>query len=82
MYTLKLTEADFDTINFVGGRYEWSLWLMHNCEPGVNELQEHQAWDFHEAAAEDAKGGHSYFPMLDNYSDLYEKLQNFLDGIV
>lgn len=80
-YQLELTDADIDTIAFVGGRYEWSDALRH-LEPGVNELTEGEAWALAEAFEADTEGGHSYFPLLDSHSDLAGKLMQLLDAIV
>ena len=80
-YTLNLTEEDILTIAFVGGRYSWST-ALRCLEVGKNEIAEHEAWEIMEAIDEDMEGGHSWFPMLDDTSGLYAKLQDFWESIV
>jgi len=80
-YTITLTEQDCETIAFIGDRYNWSGWA--DClTDGVNELSESEAWEFAKAIDEDTIGGHLPFPMLDEKSELYTKLQAFRDSIV
>ena len=82
MYTLTLTDAEYDDICFVGYRYSWSDTLARICGPGENHLTEAEAWEVREAIDEDREGGHSAFPMLDNESDLAEKLASLYHEIV
>lgn len=82
MYTLYLTEEDWNDISFVGNRYEWSNALLRICQEGDNELSESEAWDLHESFAADADGGHSMFPMLAYNSLLWRKLNVFMMAIV
>lgn len=81
-YTLELTSDDIETICFVGYRYGWSAILESECEAGVNTLAEHEAWEIKEAFESDTEGGHSFFPMLDQNSELAAKLYSFMEAIV
>lgn len=91
-YTLTLTEEDWRTIEFVGGRYGWSKALLDHvrCAEGVeyrhlggdHQIPEHKAWEIVEAFEQDCEGGHSLFPMLDPDSDLAAKLVRFMEGVV
>ncbi len=80
-YYLTLTEADIQTIAFVGDRYAWSDSILA-LEVGVNELTEAEAWTIRDAIEADMEGGHSPFPMLDHRSHLCEKLTAFWSSIV
>lgn len=94
-YTLKLSDADWDTIHFVGGRYCWSAALLRF--PGMPSsryerlwgnslchyvLSESEAWELCVAFEADTEGGHGMLPMLDPQSRLYRELQDFVSGIV
>jgi hypothetical protein len=83
-YTLKLTEADCETISFVGFRYAWSEYLekIAGIEPGRIEISESDAWELAEAFQADMVGGHRPFPMLDYDSELARKLFEFWGEIV
>lgn len=96
-YTLILTDDDWRTIHFVGGRYSWSAALLKHYNGGTVchdedcdmadgthriRLREHEAWALQEAFEEDTEGGHSMFPMLACDSELYGKLSRFLESIV
>jgi len=80
-YVLTLTEADVDSIAFVGGRYAWSEALLA-LGPGENHLTEPEAWSIVEAFDRDTEGGHGPFPMLDARSDLYERLLALWNSVV
>ena len=80
-YHLVLTELDVRTIAFVGDRYAWSD-ALRTLEVGDNELTEPEAWRIKEAFESDMEGGHSPFPLLDEYSELHGKLVAFWDRIV
>lgn len=80
-YCLTLTEADIQTIAFVGNCYAWSD-SIRALEVGVNELTEAEAWTIRDAIEADMEGGHSPFPMLDHRSHLCEKLTAFWSSIV
>lgn len=89
-YQLVLTDEDWKTIRFVGGRYEWADALLAKLPCGDVEadgtqtyrIRESTAWELCEAFAADMDGGHEAFPMLDPRSELWEKLQGFWDSIV
>ena len=77
-YLLKLTSDDMKAANFVGKRYGWSDWISANLTVGDNFLCEAEAWDLAEYLESDTEGGHSYFPMLSEESNLYRVLTQFL----
>lgn len=79
-YELELTEADLETIEFVGGCYGWTTHLPRAY--GRRRLSEVEAWEWREAVDADAEGGHSLFPMLDSRSPLYDKLIDLYERIV
>jgi hypothetical protein len=81
VYRLTLTAEDVRTIAFVGERYGWSSALLP-LQEGENLLREHEAWEIAEKMEEDTEGGHSYFPLLDQRSELAEKLFAFMESIV
>lgn len=81
-YTLHITESDLETIGWVGHRYEWSDWADKHLTAGDNVLAEHEAWEFAEAIDADTDGNHAPFPLLDQRSDLYKKLQEFYESLV
>lgn len=76
-YQLELTEDDIDTIAFIGGRYSWPSSLMHLAS-GLNEIEEHEAWEILEAFEDED----FTFPMLDPHSELAEKLLAFWQSVV
>jgi hypothetical protein len=80
-YTLNITESDFDTILFVGGRYDWSDACRNLLSVGENNVSEVDAWDLRDAFEGDCEGGHSPFPMLAP-GELRDKLISFWDSIV
>jgi hypothetical protein len=80
-YKLTLTEADCKTISWVGTRYEWS-WALYGFGAGEHEISEALAWELKEAFEQDTEGGHSMFPLLDQRSELCEKLSRFYNEIV
>ena len=80
-YTLTLTESDLNTIAFVGARYAWAD-ALSGLDVGENPLTEPEAWEIGEAFEADTEGGHAPFPMLDPYSELYDKLTALWEGIV
>jgi len=82
MYVLELTDDDMRTIHFVGGRYCWSDALARHCHAGTNRIPEFVAWEIKQAFEDDTDGGHSFFPMLDQHSELATKLFSFLESIV
>lgn len=84
MYHLRITAREAQTIDHVGGRYEWSDALIG---AGLNLEDEHDipefvAWNLADAFEADTEGGHLPFPMLDPNSTLYEKLSNLWDRII
>lgn len=79
-YTLTLSEADVETIAFVGGRYAWSEALA-GLEAGANELPEADAWRLREEFEADTEGGHAMFPLLGG-GELKNKLTNFIADII
>ena len=80
---IELTSDNIKTIVFVGGRYAWSDALLSVTEEeddgtSTVELDEQGAQDLLKAFLSDTEGGHSMFPMLDNKSELGEKLWAFV----
>jgi hypothetical protein len=57
---------------------------VDDCDEGTHiyTLTEPLAWDIQSAFEADTEGGHSMFPMLAPDSDLYAKLQAFVNSIV
>ena len=86
MYTLKLTEEDWQAIRWVGGRYCWSEALLRLGATQEDECSqaytESEAWELIEAFDADTEGGHSYFPCLDPLCDLYSRLLTFRGAVV
>tara|TARA_R100000306_G_scaffold13510_1_gene16167 strand:- start:1576 stop:1824 length:249 start_codon:yes stop_codon:yes gene_type:complete len=80
-YTLNLKGDDLDTIGFVGNRYYWSESICNLVE-GDNHISESDAWVIKNAIDLDMDGGHDAFPMLDNRSDLCDKLYKLYNEIV
>lgn len=80
-YKLTLTEQDCKDIGFVGNRYAWAE-SLYFLDAGEHDIPEHQAWKIKEAFETDTEIGHSFFPLLDRRSDLFEKLMAFYDSIV
>jgi hypothetical protein len=88
MYTLTLTRAETDSVDFVGHRYSWSAALQKllayddDGEPMPLVLSEPEAWMLSELFHHDTSGGHGLFPMLDHRSELAGKLFAFMERIV
>ena len=93
VYTLTLTKADRDAIDWVGDRYSGAA-CIHGAyqKLGVNVgswddegdltliMPEHVAWGIQEGAEMDASGGHPTWPCF--APELKAKLDAFLDSIV
>ena len=77
---IALTADDVQAIHFVGGRYGWSAETARQIveeDDGkfylrLEEESDMRAWV--DEVDSDTEGGHSYFPMLDPGSELYDKL--------
>lgn len=93
-YTLTLTKADRDAIDWVGDRYSgapaiFKVWQETETNPERDwsddgdftlVIPEHLAWEIRDAAESDAEGGHSTWPCF--APSLKNKLDAFLDSIV
>ena len=80
-YLLTLTDADIETIAFVGDRYSWSD-SLRSLVAGDNVMSEPEAWSIRDAIEQDMIGGHDAYPMLDRDSTLCLKLHNLYQSIV
>lgn len=81
MFMLILSDRDMETINHVGGSYNWSSSLMCFL-PGDIILD---ALDATQICAEfklDTEGGHQMFPMLELGSSLHLKLMAFWSSVI
>lgn len=81
-YAITLTADECYTITFIGNRYCWSEWARQYLCEGENKLTEPDAWTFAMAIEADMEGNHSPFPMLNERSELYDKLMRFWQSIV
>lgn len=79
-YKLRLTAADASAIHFVGDRYGWSSLLPRSA--GLYAFTEPEMWEWVQAVEKDMRGGHSPFPMLNEHSNLYEKLVDLWQSVV
>ena len=83
MYEITFTSDDLKTIAFVGGRYAWSEALLEVAHEGVVSIPEHKAWEIADAIGVEvgyADGG--LMPMLDERSELFDKLISFWSDVV
>lgn len=76
-YKLTLTEQDVRDIGFIGGRYSWSN-NLRGLDAGEHEFSEARAWDYVQAVDEDD----GLFPMLDQQSELFDKLWKLYTEVV
>ena len=80
-YTLTLTAADIQAIDFAGYRYYWSDVLREfGVVEGDNVLAEHQAWDLQGYINEDTQELRTDIPLAS--ASLQRKLLDFCDRIV
>ena len=91
MYSIKLINSEVSDIFFVGKRYCWSSKLIElinefseevEDEGTIIKMPEHKAWELRESFDMDTEGGHSFFPMLDQRSDLAKKLYTFYESVI
>tara|TARA_R100000808_G_C2147583_1_gene155575 strand:+ start:1224 stop:1550 length:327 start_codon:yes stop_codon:yes gene_type:complete len=73
-FIIHLDRNELRTIEFIGGRYNWSDALACYCDVGENTFTWEEAQSLAECFSKDTDGGHSMFPMLDVNSALHDKL--------